>query len=241
MKPSEIVPGLFRLALGSVNAYLFIGDDGLTLVDTGYPGSAETIGQQLRRLGYRLGDIANIVVTHCHADHAGSLAELQAQSGAATWMHPADAALVRKGIAVRAATGPTPGLVNQIIYRTSIQRTARTIAPAQVEHEVDDGAELPLAGGLRVIHTPGHSEGQIALLWPAHGGVLVLADAAINIVGLALFPAYENLAVARQSLARLAALDFAVACFGHGRPLARNAAGRFRARWAQPLRTSTSQ
>lgn len=106
------------------------------------------------------------------------------------------------------------------------------IAPAPVVHEVEDGAVLPFADGLRVIHTPGHSAGQIALLWPAHGGVLFAADAAINVVGLALFPAYEDLAQGQASLARLAAHTFAVACFGHGRPITRTAALRFRARWA---------
>jgi glyoxylase-like metal-dependent hydrolase (beta-lactamase superfamily II) len=85
-----------------------------------------------------------------------------------------------------------------------------------------------------VIHTPGHSAGQIALLWPAHGGVLFAADTAINVAGLALFPAYEDLTKGKESLARLAAHEFAVACFGHGRPITRAATQRFRTRWPSP-------
>jgi glyoxylase-like metal-dependent hydrolase (beta-lactamase superfamily II) len=139
---------------------------------------------------------------------------------------------VRAGTAARPSTRRTPGLINWIIYRLTIARAPQTLPPAIVDHEVGDGAVLPFAGGLRVIHTPGHSAGQIALLWPAHGGVLFAADAAINVAGLALFPAYEDLAQGRASLARLAAEEFAVACFGHGRPVARAAARRFRARWS---------
>lgn len=234
MPPAPIVPGLHALDLGGVNAYLISAADGLTLIDTGYAGSADAAARQLGALGHRLDEIARIVVTHAHADHAGGLAELQGRSGAAAWMHARDAELVRAGVAVRDSTAPTPGPLNRIIYRLTIQGAPRTIAPAAVQHEVADGATLPFAGGLRVIHTPGHSAGQIALLWQAHGGVLFVADAAINIPRLALFPAYEDLAAGRASLARLAALEFEVACFGHGRPITRAAARRFRARWGAP-------
>lgn len=244
MPATPIEPNLYALDLGGVNAYLIAAADGLTLIDTGSPGSAERIARELNNLGHTLANISHIVVTHAHADHAGGLAELQAHTNAETWMHPLDAALVRAGVAMRDSTGPTPGLMNRIIYRLTIARAPRTLAPATVDHEVEDGAVLPFAGGLRVIHTPGHSAGQIALLWSAHGGVLFAADAAINVAGLALFPAYEELAQGQASLARLAMYEFAVACFGHGRPITRSADQRFRARWAgtsrqpQPIQRS---
>jgi glyoxylase-like metal-dependent hydrolase (beta-lactamase superfamily II) len=228
MAPTLIAPDLYALDLGGVNAYLIRGPKGLTLIDSGYPGSAERIAQQLGALGHDLGALTQIVVTHCHPDHAGSLAELQARTGAQTWMHPLDAAMVRAGQAMRERLSPTPGVVNAIIYRVVIASAARTIAPARVDHEVEDGEELPFASGLRVIHAPGHSAGQIALLWPRHGGVLFVADSAINVVGLALFPAYEDLAEGQRTLARLGGLDAAIACFGHGRPLRRDAAARLR-------------
>jgi len=230
MPTTSIVPNLYVLDLGGVNAYLITATDGLTMIDTGYAGSAERIGRALDALGYALSDIAHIVVTHAHADHAGGLAELQTHTGASVWMHPLDAALVREGVAMRPSTGPTPGLLNRVIYRLTIAQAPRALAPAKVDHEVDDNAVLPFAGGLRVLHTPGHSAGQIALLWPAHAGVLFAADAAINIAGLAPFPAYEDLEQGLASLVRLAAQEFAVACFGHGRPITRATARRFRIR-----------
>src|SRR5207302_1553049 len=70
--------------------------------------------------------------------------------------------------------------------------------------------------------------GQLAFLWPEHGGVLLAADAAASVFGLSLSPMYEDLDEGRRSLAKLASLDFEVACFGHGRPIAGGAAGRFR-------------
>jgi glyoxylase-like metal-dependent hydrolase (beta-lactamase superfamily II) len=238
MPPTPIVPDLYALDLGGVNAYLIAADDGLTLIDTGPAGSLSRLARELGALGHTPADIARIIVTHAHPDHAGGLAELQAHTGAPTWMHPLDAAPVRNGTAIRPSLGPTPGFVNQIIYRLTVARAPRHITPALVDHEFEDGAMLPFAGGLQVIHTPGHSAGQIALLWPAHGGVLFVADAAINEAGLALFPAYEDLAQGRESLARLSTHAFAVACFGHGRPITQNAAQRFRAKWGRTNRQS---
>ena len=43
MTAKQIVPGVHLVALGFVNAYLLEGGDGLTLIDTGIPGSAPKI------------------------------------------------------------------------------------------------------------------------------------------------------------------------------------------------------
>src|SRR2546428_13233374 len=53
-----------------VNCYLVREDDGLTLIDTGLPGSAPAILEAARGLGL---PIQRIVLTHAHGDHLGSL------------------------------------------------------------------------------------------------------------------------------------------------------------------------
>jgi glyoxylase-like metal-dependent hydrolase (beta-lactamase superfamily II) len=99
----------------------------------------------------------------------------------------------------------------------------------EVEHEVQDGETLP--GSLRAIHVPGHCAGQLAFLWPQHGGVLIAADSAANAFGLALTPMYKDLAEGRRSLAKRAALEFEVACFGHGNSIGSGTARRFGQKW----------
>ncbi len=51
-------------------------------------------------------------MTHCHADHAGGLAELKEAIGAPAYMHPDAAAMVRSGHALRPLT-PAPKLLNK--------------------------------------------------------------------------------------------------------------------------------
>ena len=238
MRPKQPAPGVYTIPLGVVNAYL-IDDGDLTLVDTGIPGSADKILGAVRSLGRQPGDIRQIVVTHCHADHSGSLAALKAATGAPAYMHPADAALVRAGQASRRMQ-PAPGLLPALMFRLVVRSAPHTIEPAEVEHEVCDGDTLPFAGGLRAVHAPGHCAGQLALLYPRHGGVLVAADAASNMLGR-LGPSifYEDLAEGTHSLQRLATLDFAIACFGHGRPITGDASARFRRRW--PTKSGVTQ
>ena len=233
MQPQLVVPGVYALSIGGfVNAFLLVADD-VTLIDTGTPGHADEILAAVRRLGHAPEAIKRILVTHCHADHTGSLAALQRATGAPAVMHPLDAALVRQGQASRpftAAPGPLHPVMAPLLGLMS--RRVRTIEPAVVAHEVADGDVLPIAGGLRVIHAPGHSAGQVAFLWPEQGGVLFAADSATHLLGRLGFPPVgEDWAVIRASLRQLSTLTFNTAVFGHGGALVGGAAAQFRAKW----------
>jgi glyoxylase-like metal-dependent hydrolase (beta-lactamase superfamily II) len=237
MAVQQIVPGVYAIPIGVVNAFL-IDTGRLTLIDSGVPGSAPKILQAVQALGKEPTDIEHILVTHCHADHTGSLAALKAVTGAPAFMHPADAALVRAGQAGRPMK-PAPGLVPNLLFRLFTRSTPTTVDPAAIEHEVYDGQELEVAGGIRAIHVPGHCAGQLAFLWPHHGGVLFVADAAIHMLGrLGPSIVYEDLAEGQRSLTKLAALNFAVACFGHGKAIIGEAAEQFRQKWGHVARTS---
>jgi glyoxylase-like metal-dependent hydrolase (beta-lactamase superfamily II) len=233
MSATPVVPGLWTISLDFVNAFLFDTGEGLALIDTGMPGHASRIVAAIRSIGREPSDVRHILVTHCHPDHAGSLAELKRITGAPATMHPADAAMVRAGKAKRPLP-PTPGLFNAIIYRLFISSSPTEIEPAEIEHEVHDGAILP--GDLRAIHVPGHCAGQLAFLW-SDRKVLIVADAATHAVVLALSPAHEDLEEGKRSLAKLAALDFEVACFGHGKPITAGAGARFRKKWGAVARS----
>jgi hypothetical protein len=117
MPPKLLVPGLYELAVGQVNCHLLdAGDEGLVLVDTGYPGSAAAILEAVESLGRRPDDLRHIIVTHLHEDHAGSLAELKRQTGAASYMHAIDAEMTRAGKCLRPLVRG-PGLLNGLVFR----------------------------------------------------------------------------------------------------------------------------
>jgi glyoxylase-like metal-dependent hydrolase (beta-lactamase superfamily II) len=227
MTVKEVLPELHQISLGNVNAFLIRDGDELTAIDAGHPGDAEAILTAVRELGHQPSDVRDILITHAHYDHSGGLAALKEATGAAAWMHPLDAELVRAGRAERPHQ-VTPGLLNRILFWVFVRGNPDTIPPAEIEHEIEDGQEIPIAGGLRAIHMPGHCAGQLVFLWPRHGGVVFAADAAANAMGLRLSITYEDLDQGKKSLQKLSERNFEVAVFGHGNPIKHGAAQQFR-------------
>ena len=225
----EIIPGVHTIdALGSGRAYLYQEADRLTLVDTGLADSAQRIYDEIERVGRRVEDLRQIAITHHHGDHTGSLAEVIERSNAQVLVHALDAPIVR-------GERPPPGFSATGPWRLLsplFARAARAAPPARVDRELADGDEIDLDGGALVVHVPGHTAGSIAL-YLRKRRLLFAGDAAVRTPGLGppsgpfgLFN--EDRVEARASFRRLAELDFDVACFGHGRPLDRDASLAFR-------------
>lgn len=210
----EVVPGLHLLPLNISNAYLWRDDSGVTLIDTGPPGSGPTIRAAMEALGVPREDLGCIVLTHFHDDHAGAAAELATWSGATVVTGGADAAFVRGD-----QPGPPPAFTpaEQQLHAV-VAADLLPAPPCRVDQEVGDQDTLDLGPGAVVLSVPGHTPGSIALHLPAAGVLLtgdIIAEHQGNIV---LGPFNTDRAQAWQSLQRLAALDVDTACFGHGQP-----------------------
>jgi len=219
-----ITPRLFQISLGPVNC--FIVDDGpagLVLIDTGYEGKTEQIFRAMEKSGRSPKDIHRIILTHTHPDHAGGAAEIVQKTGAKVTAHPTDAALAEQGIAGRLPHVLSPGLVNWIVYSLFIKKSPNRIPRVSVDERVENGMVLPIAGGLKVIHTPGHSAGHIAL-YLIEDDVLIAGDICANMMGLGLSTVYEDRALGVKSILKAAQIPFGKAVFGHGKPMMENAA-----------------
>ncbi len=226
-----VAAGVYMIPLGFVNAFLLAGGgDDLTLIDTGTPGNGEKIMQAVADLRHQPTDVRRILITHCHADHTGSLADVKRLTGATVYMHPLDAALVRKGQAGR-PMHLAPGFLDVPFQAARGGAQPPQVAAAETDVELQGGQEVDGVPGLLAVHTPGHTAGHLVFLWQKAGGVLFVGDAALNMLGLGRIGIYEDRAEHRRSLAKIAALPFQVACFSHGSPITSNAAASF-ARWA---------
>jgi glyoxylase-like metal-dependent hydrolase (beta-lactamase superfamily II) len=79
----EIVPGVYTFeGLMAGRVYLLEGDEGLTLIDTSIGNAGSKILGQLEKAGHKAGDVKQILITHAHPDHVGSLKQLKAAMGA---------------------------------------------------------------------------------------------------------------------------------------------------------------
>ncbi len=92
------------------------------------------------------------------------------------------------------------------------------------DRELSDGDELGFGDGAVAVAVPGHTPGSIAVYLPRHQ-VLFVGDAAARGPNGRVISVFNvDRAEAAASLRRLAGLSAAVACFGHGEPLTRDAA-----------------
>ena len=97
-----ILPGL-------VNVDILTTDEGLVVLETGFPGRAPRILNAVRSLAKTPADVQHIVLTHCHPDHIGSAAALKRETGAMVWAHPLDASMMEAGTTMRDGVWPSPG------------------------------------------------------------------------------------------------------------------------------------
>ncbi len=93
----EILPNVFWLDGSFVNIYLFVETDGLTLVDAGMPRSKKKIVDAIQELGHQPSDLVRILVTHSDIDHVGSLAAIQAATGATVITSAESASYIENG------------------------------------------------------------------------------------------------------------------------------------------------
>ena len=211
--PLPLPRGVTRVATTSRdNAYLVDGDDGLTLIDVGWAKAPATLLNAVAELGRKPGDIKRIVLTHAHPDHVQGAAELRRRTGARILIHADDSAWLEAGrVPAEGRSGALGRLVDRLpkLHWTSFS----------ADETLTDGEVIEGSDGLRVIHTPGHSPGHIALYHEPSGTVL-LGDAAFRRGAVALGPAplAADPALRVSSLARLPRAPTAVV-FAHGAPL----------------------
>lgn len=221
---------VYRVDIEDMHVFLIVQPDGITAIDTGFPGTWDFIKTVLDDLGRRPEDVKDILITHCHIDHAGGLADMKRATGARVWMHAADADMVEAGNAFR-PWKTAPGLKNWWFGYHVVRKSPQTFEPVPVDNRVRPGEVIPLAGGIKAIHTPGHCAGHLVFLWPGEGGVLFVGDAANNKAGLNSPGIFEDGALAAESLKKLTHEKFRVACFAHGEPIVGHAEAQFRAKW----------
>lgn len=229
----ELEPGLHVIGLtrgmkgayrkgGFTRAYLFEDGDRLTLADALFDTDAQQIIDYLWSIGRAPSDLTDIVLTHSHRSHIGGVATLKRLSDATVWCHESEAAIVEgRQPSVPITLWPLRPLALYPIRIMSYLPSLAPHAPCKVDRHPKDGDAI---NSLRVIHAPGHTPGNIALLWKER--VLVVADAILTwpVFGPG-WPGFnEDEVLYRRSLWRLLNLEPEVVCVAHGEPICENAA-----------------
>ena len=143
-----------------LNAVYVIQGDEPCLVESGPGADGPAVLAGLERLGVGGEDLAHIVVTHIHVDHAGGTgALLERFPRARVWVHERGAPHLVDPTRLIASTARTYGLERmRAFYGDTLP------CPAERVTTVSDGDRIPLGDrALDVIHTPGHASHHVAL------------------------------------------------------------------------------
>ncbi len=177
------------------------------LIETGSQSSVPVVLEALARLGIGPGDLAGVVVTHIHLDHAGGVGDVaRAFPNATVYVHPAGA---------RHLSDPSRLVASAArVYGDTLDSLYGRLDPTPVERirALEDGEEIRVGPGraLTAVHSPGHADHHLAL-HDSGTGVLFAGDAAgvrlpdVGVLRPATPPPEFDLDLAIRSLHRFAA------------------------------------
>lgn len=206
-----------------INPMVVYDANASVLVDTGMPGCYETILNQIKEAGISTSNLHAVILTHQDIDHVGSLPQFLADAS-----QPLDVYAHADDKAVIDGAAPflklPPEMRSAILHalpekqREDFEQAFSQTSGANVTHTVMDGGVLPFGGGLRVIHTPGHTPGHICLYHEA-SKTLIAGDAMVVHDGELLGPraqATPDMDTALRSLKKLAAFPIETVICYHG-------------------------
>jgi hydroxyacylglutathione hydrolase len=205
----ELAKDVFQLSgrpRNAINVYL-VGD---VLIDAATRQAERRIVRQLEGRA-----LAAHALTHAHPDHQGSSHAICERYGIPLWCGQGDVPAMETPGAI--VNPKAPGWLNRV------QARYWTGPPHPVARALHEGDEV---AGFTVLETPGHSAGHVSL-WRESDRVLIAGDVLGTIHLITGVPGLHtppdlftpDPARNRESARRLAALEPALACFGHGAPL----------------------
>jgi glyoxylase-like metal-dependent hydrolase (beta-lactamase superfamily II) len=200
-------------------AYVLAADEP-AIVETGPTTSHDHVVAGLERLGLGPSDLAHVVVTHIHLDHAGGVGALaQVFPRATVWVHERGARHLADPSRLLASASRIYGEAMQELFGAVVP------VPAQRIRSLADGDVVDLGGRtLRAADTPGHASHHHAILDSATGAVFTGDALGIHPLDAAALrpatpPPEYDLELALASIERIRSLAGDLVLFSHFGPV----------------------
>jgi len=223
-----IADGVWRLQgnPGRLNVYFLEDGDGVVQFDAGGRCMLELV----RAAAAQIGPLTEVVLGHAHTDHRGTAPflgvpvcchgdEVEDAEGSGGWRYWGDLGSMDRP--------------RRMLHKHLLHPRYWDGGPVAIERTLAPGDTV---AGFEVVHVPGHAPGLIALVRHSDGVALTsdlfyTVDQWCNDTAPRLPDAdwNDDTALARESLARFAAIDVSVAWPGHGDPVRGDVRGQLRA------------
>jgi len=206
---------VIRIPVGYANTFLLVNGKQSVLIDTGIKNQALYILSKMERYGVKASELALIIQTHTHFDHAGNTARLKELTRAKVAVHETEAAYLEEGYT------PIPDGTN--LYTKFIASLGRKVYPGVAAYEavkpdilVPDKSDLSEWGiDGYIIHTPGHTEGSLSVV--IENRLVVAGDCFFPLYVKSVFPPFcNNIPALMKSWKKIFDLNIDKIYAGHG-------------------------
>ncbi|MBK9071126.1 MAG: MBL fold metallo-hydrolase [Myxococcales bacterium] len=201
----------------------------IVMVDAGMDSSAQDVRDALARaFDATIKDVAAVLVTHWHNDHAAGAQVVQEQASAKIYYHAGDEPELLRTTASGGVRGWLAARVPEFGPLVLLKGLLGEATPRAVKADVlvNDGDQIE--EDVMVIATPGHTKGHVSFFYEPER-VLFAGDALAVIGGNLRFMARSvtlNLQDARQSMRKCLELPIEHVCPGHRAPLSKDVPAR---------------
>ena len=220
MKLAKNVEMLEITGQGTYYPVLLWDENEVALIDTGLPGQFELLKEEIIRCGFTPKRITKVILTHQDLDHIGS-AKIFHDLGAEIMAYNEEAPYIQGDTPLIKVADMEANLDKLPPERLEFYNRLKSAMPSlnvHVDSLLSDEQLLNFCGGIRVIHTPGHTPGHMALLL-CEANVIVCGDAANIKDGLLVGakPDYSHdMKAAEESFKRITSLNAAGYICYHG-------------------------
>jgi glyoxylase-like metal-dependent hydrolase (beta-lactamase superfamily II) len=232
----RVAPHLVLLSPRVSNCWLFTDTSGKRfLIDTGYTLEKSALRASLRAAGVQeANDLAGVLLTHRHSDHAGNAAWLRDTFKCPVFCHPDDAPFLRGERTPPRMSGTGKPVFYELLCRIEDRYPSR----CTIDGVYEEGRWL---WGFRVVPAPGHTEGSVMLF---HEETATLFSGDVILAGYGPIRAIEKVRLAdrhftpdlercqvsvRAFLREMPPVD--TLCSGHGPVVHKGVREKLRALW----------
>ena len=154
IEPGRVFGNLYFVGTAPASTHVLATEEGLIVIDPGYPEALETVLENMRKLGLDPMQTRLILCSHGHYDHAGAVLALRDLTGAKTYLGRGDLEMVERGVGTWAEELGTE-------YHEAFTPDVL----------LDDGDHVTLGSAdILCLATPGHTAGTLSFFFDVTDG-----------------------------------------------------------------------
>jgi hydroxyacylglutathione hydrolase len=172
------------------NSYLVFNGENYLLIDSGRRYFWKRLCGNLESIGVNENNLAALILTHTHFDHAENAAAVKKRFGAKIIVHELEAAYLEKG------DSPLPAgtfLFTRLLMKLFREKAQPMFRYQGVKYDIAVSNRLdlnPFGFNAYILHTPGHTRGSMSII--VDDEIAFTGDSMVGVLEGSIFPPFGD-------------------------------------------------